>query len=56
MVIDCVMAGMGRTGEVYPLNIKTETLMTAFTNTVELLKKQIIVKKEEEMKIRGSNV
>lgn len=45
MIVDCLMAGMGRTGTVYPLNIKPETLMAAFNNTAELLQKQIIVKK-----------
>jgi hypothetical protein len=44
MVVDCVMAGMGRTGEVYPLKIDPEVLMKAFNNTVELLKSQVIVK------------
>jgi protein tyrosine phosphatase len=43
MIVDCVMAGMGRTGTVYPLEIKPEVLMTAFQNTVELLKSQIVV-------------
>lgn len=43
MVVDCVMAGMGRTGEVYALDISPDVLMTAFQNTVELLKAQIIV-------------
>jgi len=45
MIVDCVMAGMGRTGSVYPLNIKQETLKAAFDNTVELLKRQVVVKK-----------
>ena len=43
MVVDCVMAGMGRSGSVYHLDIKPEVLMTAFQNTVELLKNEIIV-------------
>jgi hypothetical protein len=43
MIVDCVMAGMGRTGTVYPLGIKPEVLMSAFQNTVELLKSQIVV-------------
>lgn len=46
MIVDCVMAGMGRTGTVYPLNIKPEVLMQAFQNTVELLKSEIVVEKE----------
>jgi protein tyrosine phosphatase len=43
MIVDCVMAGMGRTGTVYPLEIKPEVLMNAFNNTADLLKKQIEV-------------
>ena len=45
MISDCVMAGMGRTGDVYPLNIAPETLMKAFNNTANLLKSQIIIEK-----------
>ena len=44
MIADCVMAGMARTGSVYPLEIKAEVLMNAFNNTVELLKAQVVVK------------
>ena len=43
MIIDCVMAGMGRSGSVYPLEIKSEVLINAFNNTVELLKKNVEV-------------
>jgi len=43
MIVDCVMAGMGRSGSVYPLEIKPEVLMNAFSNTVELLKSQVVV-------------
>jgi hypothetical protein len=43
MIVDCVMAGMGRAGSVYPLDIKPEVLKTAFDNTVELLKAQVVV-------------
>lgn len=43
MIVDCVMAGMARTGEVYPLEIKQEVLKKAFDNTVELLKQNIKV-------------
>jgi len=43
MIVDCVMAGMGRSGSVYPLNINPDVLMKAFNNTAELLKKQIKV-------------
>ena len=43
MIVDCVMAGMGRAGSVYPLEIKPETLMKAFQNTVDILKGEIIV-------------
>jgi hypothetical protein len=43
MITDCVMAGMGRAGSVYPLEIAPETLMKSFQNTVELLKAEIVV-------------
>jgi hypothetical protein len=43
MIGDCVMAGMARTGDVYPLNIDPDVLMRAFQNTVELLKAQVVV-------------
>ena len=43
MVIDCVMAGMARTGDVYPLELKPEVLKAAFDNTVELMKNNITV-------------
>ncbi len=47
MITDCVMAGMGRSGSVYKLNIMPSTLMTAFQNTVELLKNEVVVEKRE---------
>lgn len=43
MIADCVMAGMARTGSVYPLNIDPAVLMKAFQNTVELLKSNVRV-------------
>lgn len=42
-ISDCVMAGMARTGEVYPLELSNELLQKAFSNTVTLLKSQIKV-------------
>jgi hypothetical protein len=48
MIVDCVMAGMGRSGSVYPLKIEPEVLKKAFDNTVELLKSQVVVKDEEK--------
>lgn len=46
-ISDCVMAGMARTGTVFPLEIKPEVLMKAFHNTVDLLKKNIEVEQNE---------
>ena len=43
MIADCVMAGMARSGEVYPLNLDPDVLMRAFQNTVELLKQHVEV-------------
>lgn len=47
MIVDCVMAGMGRSGSVYPLDIDPKVLMDAFNNTVELLKSRVVVVQEE---------
>lgn len=44
MITDCVMAGMGRSGNVYPLEITPELLKRAFDNTVARLKSEITVK------------
>jgi len=42
-IADCVMAGMARSGSVYPLELPPELLERAFQNTVELLKARVIV-------------
>lgn len=44
MVADCVMAGMARSGSVYPLDIGDDVLRRAFDNTVELLKREVKVR------------
>jgi protein tyrosine phosphatase len=43
MIVDCVMAGMGRTGTVYPVDIPPDVLKLAFDNTVTLLKNVVVV-------------
>ena len=43
MICDCVMAGMARSGSVYPLDIDPDVLRRAFDNTVELLKSHVQV-------------
>lgn len=47
-IADCVMAGMARAGEVYPLEISDELLRTAFKNTTDLLQRQVYVRDELE--------
>jgi len=42
-IADCVMAGMARSGSVYPLSLPPELLATAFQNTVALLKGSVVV-------------
>lgn len=42
-VVDCVMAGMARSGSVTPLALPPEVLARAFANTVEMLKAQVEV-------------
>jgi len=43
-IVDCVMAGMARSGSVYEIKISNEKLQNAFKNTVEMLKGEILVK------------
>lgn len=52
MIADCVMAGMSRSGEVYDISIPDEVLRSAFRNTVELLKREVMVE-EGEKEIKG---
>lgn len=42
-ISDCTMAGMARTGDVFPLEISSELLQKAFGNTAKLLKDNIEV-------------
>lgn len=48
MIVDCVMAGMARSGSVYEVKIDPDVLMAAFRNTVELLKANVKVDGEGE--------
>lgn len=47
MITDCIMAGMARTGNVYPIKIPPDVLMKAFDNTVEIIKSNIEIINEE---------
>lgn len=42
-IADCVMAGMARSGSVYPLALPAELLERAFQNTVTMLKAEVVV-------------
>jgi len=42
-IADCVMAGMARSGRVYPLQLPPELLERAFQNTVALLTSEVTV-------------
>jgi hypothetical protein len=42
-IVDCVMAGMARSGSVYELKLPAELLERAFQNTVTLLKREVVV-------------
>ena len=45
-IADCVMAGMGRSGNVFPIKLTDEQLQRAVVNTVELLKRNVSVESE----------
>lgn len=47
MICDCVVAGMARTGNVYDVDIPTEVLTKAVTNTVEMLKNNIEIEPQD---------
>lgn len=42
-IADCVMAGLGRSGSVFPIELPDELLQAAVKNTVELLKANVTV-------------
>ena len=42
-IADCVMAGMARSGSVYALHLPPDLLETAFQNTVEMLKRKVVI-------------
>lgn len=46
MLIDCVCAGLARTGVVYPIEISDTILQKAVANTVAMLKESIEIEKE----------
>jgi len=46
-IADCVMAGMARSGRVYPLALGPELMECAFQNTVTLLTEQVVVVRED---------
>jgi hypothetical protein len=45
-IVDCVMAGMARSGNVYDLKLPPELLERAFQNSVELLKQNVVVQEK----------
>lgn len=47
-VVDCTMAGLARSGEVYDIDLPPEVLTLAVNNTVELLKKNTRVVEAEK--------
>jgi len=47
-LVDCVMAGLGRSGEVFDIDIPREVLVQAHENTVSLLKKNVKVKEDKK--------
>lgn len=48
LIVDCTMAGMARTGEIYPITLSPDVLQRAFENTCELLKSHIVIQEGQE--------
>jgi hypothetical protein len=51
MVVDCVMAGMSRSGDIFPIVIPPEVLQKAIDNTVSLLKSEVEVDDKNDGKM-----
>ncbi len=50
LIIDCTMAGLARSGDVYPITLSPNVLARAFENTCALLKSHVVVVKAAENK------
>lgn len=48
MICDCVCAGMARSGSVYPIEISSDVLQRAVSNTVEMCMNAVEMEEEEE--------
>lgn len=48
-IVDCTMAGLARSGEIYDVDLSSEVLQVAIKNTVELLKLNTIVVDSDNM-------
>ncbi len=53
-IADCVMAGMARSGSVYPLSLPPDLLVFAFQNTVARLTKSVVVVPSPEAELRAN--
>jgi len=47
-VADVTMAGLARSGNIYPATISPEMLVKAYNNTIELLKSQVVIEGAKE--------
>lgn len=46
LIVDCTMAGLARSGDIYPITLSPEVLQRAFDNTCELLKSHVVIEKD----------
>ena len=54
MIIDCVCAGMTRSGDVYPIGLSNEILQLAVDNTTTMIKDMIQVEKPKKVFLGGT--
>lgn len=50
MVIDCSVAGLARTGNIYPIKIDNQILQKAIENTKNLIINEVVVREKGEIK------
>lgn len=55
-VVDCTMAGLARSGDIYDIDLSPELLEVAVKNTVELLKKNTTVVTSDDESSKEENI
>lgn len=55
-LVDCTMAGLARSGDIYDINLPSDVLQLAHKNTVDMLKKNVKVSEEKDNDILNTPI